>query len=112
MAHKIGWQTIHGVVALGACLAAAGGSPAGNEVHSFHIPSEDATAAVRDFGLQSGVPISAALEDLQGKRFNAVAGELTVDAALLQLLAGTGLRYTYEASRRAVSLAAAANRQP
>jgi hypothetical protein len=112
MAHKVMWQTIHGLVALGVCLAAEAASPVGNEVHSFHIPSEDATAAVRDFGLQSGVPISAELEDLQGKRFNAVAGELSVDAALQQLIAGTGLRYTYEAGRRAVSLTAAPDKQP
>jgi hypothetical protein len=111
MALKIRWQTIPGLLALGVCLAAEGASPVGNEVHSFHIPSEDATAAVRDFGLQSGVPISAELEDLRGKRCNAVAGELSVDAALQQLIAGTGLRYTYEAGRRAVSLTAAADKQ-
>jgi iron complex outermembrane recepter protein len=107
MTNNIVWLT---VLVLGASLAAEGASPGGsvgNEIHSFNIPAEDAAAAIRDFGLQSGVPISAAWEDLQGKRLNKVIGKWSVDAALQKLIAGTGLRYTYDSNQRSVSVTAA-----
>ncbi len=106
---------IHGLLATGACLTAEGvfaATPVAEEVHSWNIPAEDGAAAVRDFGLQSGVAISAAQSDLQGKRLNAVTGTLSVDAALRQLIAGTGLRYVYDATGRAVTLSAASPPKP
>jgi iron complex outermembrane receptor protein len=108
--NRIIWKTVHGLLAAAACMAAAAtlaAEPVANEVHSWNIPAEDAPAALRDFGVQSGVAISAEQKDLEGKRLNAVTGSLTVDGALRQLVAGTGLKYVYDASGRAVTLTAA-----
>ena len=83
-------------------------APVANEVHSWNIPSEDGPSAVRDFGIQSGVAISAVQTDLQGLKLNAVSGSMSVDKALKLLVAGTGLKYVYDASGRAVTLTTAA----
>jgi iron complex outermembrane receptor protein len=102
-------KTIHGLLAAGVCIAtgSAFAAPVAKEVHAWNIPAEDAEAALRDFGVQSGVAISAEQKDVEGKRLNAVTGSLTVDSALQQLVAGTGLQYLCDASGRAVTLTAA-----
>jgi outer membrane receptor protein involved in Fe transport len=108
--NRIIWKTVRGLLAAAACISAAAAlaaEPVANEVHSWNIPAEDAPAALQDFGVQSGVAISAEQKDLEGKRLNAVTGSLTVDSALRQLVAGTGLKYVYDASGRAVTLTAA-----
>jgi outer membrane receptor protein involved in Fe transport len=105
--NRIIWKTVHGFLAVAACMtaeAAFAAAPVANEVHSWNIPAEDAPAALRDFGVQSGIAISAEQKDLEGKRLNAVMGSLTVDSALRRLVAGTGLKYVYDASGRAVTL--------
>ncbi|MEA3179793.1 MAG: iron complex outerrane recepter protein [Gammaproteobacteria bacterium] len=105
--NRIIWKTIHGLLAAAACAAASAAlaaEPVANEMHTWNIQAEDAPAALRDFGVQSGVAISAQQKDLAGKRLNAVTGSLTVDSALRQLVAGTGLKYVYDASGRAVTL--------
>jgi Secretin and TonB N terminus short domain len=105
--NRIIWNTVRRLLAVAACIMAEptlAGTPVANEVHSWNIPAEDAPSALRDFGVQSGVAISAEQKDLEGKRLNAVAGSLTVDSALRQLVAGTGLRYVYDATGRAVTL--------
>jgi iron complex outermembrane recepter protein len=103
---------VHGLLALAMCMAAeaaTSAAPVANDVHAWSIPAEDGEAAIRDFGLQSGVAISAAQQDIQGKRFNAVSGSLSVDNALRQLVAGTGLKYFYDQTGRAVTVAAASS---
>jgi iron complex outermembrane receptor protein len=108
--NRIVWKTVHGLLAAAACITAEvalAATPVAEEVHAWNIPAEDAPAALRDFGVQSGVAISAEQKDLEGKRLNAVTGSLTVDSALRQLVAGTGLKYVYDASGRAVTLTAA-----
>src|SRR5882757_4961415 len=108
--NRIIWKTIHGLLAAAACAAASAAlaaEPVANEMHTWNIQAEDAPAALRDFGVQSGVAISAQQKDLAGKRLNAVTGSLTVDSALRQLVAGTGLKYVYDASGRAVTLTVA-----
>ena len=108
--NRIVWKTVRGLLLAAACItaeAALAAEPIANEVHSWNIPAEDAPAALRDFGVQSGVAISAEQKDLEGKRLNAVTGSLTVDSALRQLVAGTGLKYVYDASGRAVTLSPA-----
>jgi iron complex outermembrane receptor protein len=102
-------KTVQGLLAAAALMTAQGtlaATPVANEIHSWNIPEEDAPAAVRDFGVQSGVVISAAQKDLDGKRLNAVMGFLTVDSALRQLVTGTGLKYVYDSTGRAVTLVA------
>jgi iron complex outermembrane receptor protein len=108
--NRIIWKAVHGLLAAAACITAEvalAAAPVADEVHSWNIPAEDAPAALRDFGVQSGVAISAEQKDLEGRRLNAVTGSLTVDGALRQLVAGTGLKYVYDASGRAVTLTAA-----
>ena len=108
--NRIIWISVQGLLAAAACMTAAAAlaaEPVANEIHSWNIPAEDAPAALRDFGVQSGVAISAEQKNLEGKRLNAVTGSLTVDSALRQLVADTGLKYVYDPSGRAVTLTAA-----
>ncbi|MDZ4870269.1 MAG: TonB-dependent receptor [Alphaproteobacteria bacterium] len=63
------------------------------EVKSFNIPVQEATSAIRTFGTQSGLQVLATVDDLKGKRVNAVVGKLDVHDALRLMLAGTGLTY-------------------
>jgi iron complex outermembrane recepter protein len=108
-------HVVHGLLAASVCLtgqAALAAQPVANEVHAWNIPAEDGPAAVRDFGIQSGVAISAVQTDLQGKRLNAVTGSMSVDSALRLLVAGTGLKYVYDATGRAVTLTAASSPAP
>jgi iron complex outermembrane recepter protein len=105
--NRIVWKTVRGLLVAAACITAAtafAASPVADEVHSWNIPAEDAPAALRDFGVQSGVAISAEQKVLAGKRLNAVTGALSVDKALQMLVEGTGLKYVYDASGRAVTL--------
>jgi iron complex outermembrane receptor protein len=102
---------VQGLLATAACVTAHvtfAAEPVASEVHTWNIPAEDGPAAVRDFGIQSGVAISAVQTDLQGMRLNAVTGSMSVDKALQALVAGTGLKYVYDASGRAVTLTVAA----
>lgn len=96
-------QTVRGLLFAGVPYAALAAG-VGDDVHDFHIASEDGVNAVRDFGLQTGVAISAASADLNGKTLNAVTGKLTVDDALGILLKGTGLKYIYDATGKAITL--------
>lgn len=73
------------------------------ELHEFAISAESASSAIHSFAAQSGVQILAAVERLQGKRFNHVAGRMSPDAALRQMLAGTGLGFEY-VGERAIAL--------
>lgn len=66
---------------------------AAGEVKTFNIPVQEATSAIRVFGTQSGLQVLATVDDLKGKRVNAVVGKLDVHDALRQMLAGTGLTY-------------------
>ena len=105
--NRIVWKTVRGLLVAAACITAAtayAATPVADEVHSWNIPAEDAPAALRDFGVQSGVAISAEQKVLAGKKLNAVSGSLSVEKALQMLVEGTGLKYVYDASGRAVTL--------
>jgi outer membrane receptor protein involved in Fe transport len=84
-----------GLTVTGACLAAQAAPPAGADLHSFHIPREDAVSAVLDFAHQARVHVMVSEEQLAHVQTNAVEGTLTIEAALTLLVAGTGLTYTY-----------------
>ena len=108
--NRIVWKTVRGLLVAAACMtaqAALAAAPVANDIHSWNIPAEDAPAALRDFGVQSGVAISAEQKVLEGKRLNAVTGSLTVDKALQMLVEGTGLKYVYDATGRAITLTSA-----
>ena len=101
-------RTLHGLLAAASCAVAQAAPAVWNEVHSFHIPPEDASSAVLDFAKQSGMDIMALGTDLNGIKTNAISGNLSIDAALKLLVAGTGLTYSYSPVGRAISLRAAA----
>ena len=86
--------------ALYSIIVAAAGLPAfAEELHEFSISAANASAAIHTFAAQSGVQILAAGERLEGKRFNDVSGTMSTDAALRQMLAGTGLNFEYVGDR-------------
>ena len=58
---------------------------------SFNIPAQDLSTALREFARQSSREILFSSEVAQGKKSKGVKGDLTADAALTKLLAGTGL---------------------
>ncbi len=61
------------------------------ETRRFHIPAQELGEALRVFGRESGAQLVFDEGAVRGKRSSAVAGELSVDEALDQLLAGSGL---------------------
>jgi iron complex outermembrane receptor protein len=76
------------------------------EKHQFNVSTASPAAAIHEFGEQSGVQILAAGEKINGKHFNTVEGEHSVDEGLRLLLAGSGLTHRYVGDR-AVALVAA-----
>jgi outer membrane receptor protein involved in Fe transport len=75
-----------GGVAVAALVIA---QPASAQQRSFNVPAEDARQAIPEFARQAGVQISAPAET--GIKTNAVKGKLDIDAALRELIRGTGL---------------------
>jgi len=85
---------------LASLLALAAPLPvAAQEVHEFDISTQDSASAIRAFGLQSGLQILASAEDLRGKKLNPVRGQVATEAALNDMLAGTGLGHRYIGER-------------
>jgi iron complex outermembrane receptor protein len=58
---------------------------------SYNIPAQELGAALREFARQSNKQILFSTDVVAGKITHGLSGTLTVDAALNQLLAGTGL---------------------
>jgi outer membrane receptor protein involved in Fe transport len=73
------------------------------EVHAFNVSAQDPASAIRMFGAQAEIQILASADDLKGKNFNPVRGDISTEEALNSLLAGTGLDHRY-VSDRAVAL--------
>ena len=86
-------DTAVGIVMAGLLMAVAVACPAvaATPDKTFNIPAEDAAAALPAFVRQSGRQVLANAQDLKGVRTNAIQGQMDTDAALAQLLAGTGL---------------------
>lgn len=66
-------------------------APSSAAVRRFDIPAQPLAAALRAYMRQSGVQVAYAATLADGAVSTAVAGELDADAALAQLLRGTGL---------------------
>ncbi|QEE43416.1 TonB-dependent receptor (plasmid) [Rhizobium sp. WL3] len=62
-------------------------------MRSYDIPAQPLANALKAFGRQSSLQVSLAAEAAQGASSATVIGNLTADAALARLLAGTGLTY-------------------
>lgn len=76
--------------ATAAVMAVAG--PAWAQSRSFNIPAQAAISGIPEFARQADLQILAPEGMVRGRRTNQVNGVLPVQAALQQLLAGTGLR--------------------
>jgi iron complex outermembrane recepter protein len=66
-------------------------SPALAQTTAFKVPSQDVGSAVRQFARQAKIQIMISGRAAEGRRSRAIAGAMTVDQALEQMLAGTGL---------------------
>jgi len=98
---------VHGSMSaliLASLLAVAAPLPAAaQEVHAFNVSATDPASALRAFGAQADMQILASADDLKGKKFNPVSGDISTEKGLSELLAGTGLDHRY-VSDRAVAL--------
>ena len=72
---------------------------AAQEVHAFDVSVQDPASAIRAFGAQAQLQILASADDLKGKKFNPVSGDISTEKALKGLLAGTGLAHRYVGDR-------------
>ncbi|ULQ48008.1 TonB-dependent receptor [Flagellatimonas centrodinii] len=72
--------------------------PASPDTRSFDIPAQSLRSALIEYGQQSGHELLYTPEDVDGLSGNAVNGTLSREAALSELLRGTGLRYDYTPS--------------
>ena len=79
------------LAALGAVVLIAPPIRADEAKTTFNIPAQDLSTALREFARQSSREILFSSEVAQGKKTKGVKGDLTADAALTKLLAGTGL---------------------
>ncbi len=61
---------------------------------SFNIPAQPLAAALNTYGRQSGLQVSLAASTSQGVTSRTVSGNLSPQAALAQLLDGTGISYS------------------
>ncbi len=67
-----------------------------DDTQQFEIPAGDLGSALTRFSRQTGLEFAAPDRLLAGKTTDGVTGQYPVDAALNQLLAGTGLTYRRE----------------
>ncbi|THV20222.1 TonB-dependent receptor plug domain-containing protein [Peteryoungia ipomoeae] len=73
--------------------ALAQSASAVSATHSFDIPAQPLSSALRAFGRQAGLQVSLPAAAARGASSAAVSGTLTTEAALSRLLGGTGLSY-------------------
>jgi iron complex outermembrane receptor protein len=79
------------VVALAPWPAAFAQAPAQAQSHSFDVPAQPASDAVRLFARQAGIQIIVAGRAAQGRSARKIRGTLDTRTALHRLLLGTGL---------------------
>lgn len=87
------------------------------QVFDVQVPSQALGAALNEFSRQTGVQVFAAGDVVAGTSSRAVAGKLTVEQALRQMLAGSSLEATRTvnggfAVRRAADISGAQNTLP
>ena len=113
VAHAVAIATV--ALAMGSPTAfaqvGAAGSQAPQEAQAsrtatFDIPAQPLSQALMAFGRQSGMQIAVDSAAVAGKTSASVAGSMTADQALRQLLSGSGLTYHFT-SANAVTVAGA-----
>lgn len=91
------------------CIVA---SPVQAQTRHFDLPAQPAVKGIPAFARAAGLQIVAPAEGLRGRMTQAVKGDLDVQAALAQLLAGTGLSVTGQTGNIVSLRAAPAALQP
>ncbi len=74
--------------------------------HSFNIPSQPLSSALRSLANQAGVQIAYQSSIAAGTTAPAVTGTMSTEQALAQLLSGTALRYSFTNANTVTILAA------
>ena len=64
---------------------------ASGQQRTFDIPVQPLASALNAFGTQAGIQVSVEASVVRGLQSQAVAGTMSIDAALRQLLGGTGI---------------------
>lgn len=82
-----------GALAFGAALAPSPAVAQSQDARAFDIPAQSLSGALLSFGRQSGLQLVAPSRLTEGRRASAVRGQLSPDAALDRLLAGSGLAW-------------------
>jgi hemoglobin/transferrin/lactoferrin receptor protein len=85
----------------GAALAQSAQAPAVSQ-RSFSVPAGSLASALVAFGKQAGVQVSYVPSLATGLQTSGVTGTLSTDAALSQLLAGTGLSFKMSGTKTVV----------
>lgn len=75
---------------------------------NYNIPAQPLASALNVFGRQSGLQVTLAAATSQGLTSRAVSGNLSQQAALAQLLAGTGISYSIANGTAVIGRAASA----
>jgi iron complex outermembrane recepter protein len=75
-----------------AVVLACVSQPAQAQVRQFNLREQAAVKGIPEFSRQAGIQVVAPAGRLAGKTTKAVSGRMSIDAALDQLLRGTGLR--------------------
>ena len=89
--------------ALAMALLAPIASQAEAQKIQFDIGAQSLPSALRQFGQQSQLQVLYSADEVQGLRSNAVRGQLSVEAALAELLRGTGASYSLQGSSVTIS---------
>ncbi|KWT65291.1 Iron siderophore receptor protein [Hyphomicrobium sulfonivorans] len=86
------------LLALAPALQAQQLSASQSNTVSFNIPAQPLTSALSAFARQSGVKLAYPASLTAGKSAPALSGQYTPDAALSQLLSGSGLSFSFTAA--------------
>src|SRR5262245_951838 len=86
-------QTSEGVRQPGAAMAQASG-----QQRTFNIPAQPLSSALNAFGNQADIQVSIEASVARGIQTQPVVGTMTVEAALRQMLAGTGIMIRFTAN--------------
>jgi iron complex outermembrane recepter protein len=68
---------------------------AGTKTAEFHIGASELADALTQFGAQSGLQVVYSPDVARGLKSAALSGRVTVEAALTQMLKGSGITWTY-----------------
>jgi len=78
-------------------VAVSAGIKAADTRHSFNIAAQDLGSALQQLAAQSGAAIFYAADSVSGHKVKALVGHYTLNAALTELLSGSGLVFSLSA---------------